>query len=66
MRRMRRHTTAWTFSMMACFARSMESRDPTSPISRSKSCPVAGETLILQPVVDCISLIVSPPKRNDQ
>ena len=59
-------TTAWTFSMMAFFARSIESRDPTSPISRSKSCPAAGETLILQPVVACMSLIVSPPKRNYQ
>ena len=66
MRRIKRHTTAWTFSIIACFARSIESRDPTSPISRSKSCPVAGETLILQPVVFCMSLIVSPPTRDGQ
>lgn len=54
-------TTAWTFSMMACFARSIASLDPTRPISRSKSCPFGCETLILQPVSTCMFLIVSPP-----
>src|ERR1700733_14267557 len=47
--------------MMARLARSMACLVPTSPISRSMSRPDAGETLILQPVEFCISLIDSPP-----
>lgn len=54
-------TTAWTFSMIARLAASMAPRDPTRPISRSISRPLGCETLILQPVVCCMSLIVSPP-----
>jgi hypothetical protein len=54
--------TTWsTFSQMARFASSMAWRDPTRPISRSISAPDACETLILQPVSDCIDLMVSPP-----
>ena len=57
----RARTTASTFSMIARLARSMACLVPTSPISRSMSRPDAGETLILQPVEFCISLIDSPP-----
>ena len=56
------HTTAFTFSMIALFARSIADREPTKPISRCKSWPAGWATLILQPVVVCISLIVSPPE----
>ena len=54
-------TTARTLSIMARLACSMALRVPTSPISRSISWPEGWATLILQPVVFCISLIVSPP-----
>jgi len=54
-------TTASTLSMMALFASSIALLDPTKPISRSTSRPVAGDTLILHPVVFCISFMDSPP-----
>lgn len=56
-----RLTTASTFSVIARFAASIEPREPTRPMERSTSRPLAGETLILQPVLLCMSLIVSPP-----
>lgn len=57
-------TTWFTFSSMARLASSMAWREPTSPISRSMSAPEACDTLILHPVVACMSFMVSPPGQS--
>jgi hypothetical protein len=57
-----RPTTASTLSSIARLAAAIASRVPTSPISRSLSVgPDDGDTLILQPVVLCMSFMVSHP-----